>query len=236
MSTDSADASSTEKATKAASELNNLLEIISGTSSVIENVWAGNEGSQKYFDMLRRSVDRAAAVTAELAEHAGGTNEKMVLHPDLVEFARPRKAPGPAPKKAQHLLVVDDEPMALVLAKRILSEAGFDIETAQSGFECLDLFRKRPRYFDLVLLDLSMPFMDGEETFGRLREIRPDVTVLLSTGFIDKERLDRMLAAGMAGFLRKPHRPDEMVTHVRSVLERAKMFRAGCLVNTLVAS
>jgi CheY-like chemotaxis protein len=232
----STDPAAQKATTEAASELNNLLEIISGTSSVIENVWAGNDGSQKYFDMLRRSVDRAAAVTAQLAEHAGGTDKKVLLHPELLEFARPRKAPAPAPKKAPRLLVVDDEPMALVLGKRILSEAGFEIETAQSGFECLDLFRKRPRYFDLILLDLSMPFMDGEETFGRLRGISPDVVVLLSTGFIARERLDRMLAAGMAGFLRKPHRPDELVAHVRSVLERTKMARAGCIVNTLAAS
>jgi CheY-like chemotaxis protein len=224
-----------KKTTEAASELNNLLEIISGTSSAIENIWAGNDGSQKYFDMLRTSVDRAARVTAQLAEHAGGTDKKILLHPELVQFARPRKAPKPEPRKKRHLLVVDDEPMALVLAKRILSEADFEVTTAQSGFECLDLFRKRPRHFNLVLLDLSMPFMDGEETFGRLRTINPDVVVLLSTGFIAQERLDRMLAAGMAGFLRKPHRPDEMVAHVQRVLESVKMSRAGCLVNTIAS-
>jgi CheY-like chemotaxis protein len=223
------------KTTEAASELNNLLEIISGTSSAIENIWAGNDGSQKYFDMLRTSVDRAARVTAQLAEHAGGTDKTILLHPELVRFARPRKTAKPEPKKKRHLLVVDDEPMALVLAKRILSEADFDVSTAQSGFECLDIFRKRPRHFDLVLLDLSMPFMDGEETFGRLRSINPDVVVLLSTGFIAQERLDRMLAAGMAGFLRKPHRPDEMVAHVQRVLESMKMSRAGCLVNTIAS-
>ena len=221
--------------TEAASELNNLLEIISGTSSAIENIWAGNDGSQKYFDMLRASIDRAARVTAQLAKHAGGTDKTILLHPELVRFARPRKAPIPEPQQKRHLLVVDDEPMALVLAKRILSEADFDVTTAQSGFECLDLFRKRPRHFNLVLLDLSMPFMDGEETFGRLRGINPDVVVLLSTGFIAQERLDRMVAAGMAGFLRKPHRPDEMVAHVRRVLESVKMSRAGCLVNTIAS-
>ena len=140
------------------------------------------------------------------------------------------------PARPRRILVVDDEPAARVLGKRVFSEAGFEVTTVQSGFECLELFRQHTRYFDLILLDLSMPFMDGEETFGRLRGIRPDVTVLLSTGFIAKERLDRMLAAGMAGFLRKPHRPDEMVAHVRSVLERAKIARAGCLVNTLAAS
>jgi len=224
MNTDSTnDPAIPKPTTEAASELNNLLEIISGTSAVIENIWAGNEDSQKYFDMLRASVDRAAAVTAQLAEHAGGTNKNILLHPELVEFARPRKVPTPAPKKARRILVVDDEPMALVLAKRILSDAGFEVTTAQSGFECLDIFRRGPKHFDLILLDFSMPFMNGEETFGRLRGINPDVAVLLNTGFIAQERLDRMVDAGISGFLRKPHRPDEMVAHVRSVLESAKI-------------
>ena len=117
----SVDSSDDPAAQKAASELNNLLEIISGTSSALENIWAGNDGAQKYFEMLRTSVDRAAAVTAELAERAGGTDEKVLLHPELMDFIRPRKPSIPPVKKARHLLVVDDEPMALVLARRILS-------------------------------------------------------------------------------------------------------------------
>lgn len=221
----------------ATSELNNLLEIISGTSAAIENIWEGNEGSQKYFDMLRTSVDRAAKVTAQLVEDAGGSDKKVLFHPELVSFARPRNPTPPAPeKKRRSLLVVDDEPMALVLAKRVLTEAGFEVVTAQSGFECLDLFRKRPRHFDLILLDLAMPFMDGEETFGRLRSIRPDVVVLLSTGFIAQERLDRMLGAGLAGFLRKPHRPSELVANIQAILESVKMSRAGCAAGANASS
>ena len=223
----------------ATSELNNLLEIISGTSAAIENIWAGNDGSQKYFDMLRDSVDRAAKVTAQLVEHAGGSDKKVLFHPELASLAqpnKPRNAAPPAPaQKRRSLLIVDDEPMALVLAKRVMVEAGFDVVTAQSGFECLDLFRKRPGHYDLILLDLTMPFMDGEETFGRLRNIRPDVVVLLSTGFIDQERLDRMLSAGMAGFLRKPHRPDELLANIRAVLESVKMARAGCAAGAIAS-
>ena len=211
----------------AASELNNLLEIISGTSEAIENIWDGNEGSQKYFDMLRTSVERAAQVTAQLVVHAGGPDKKVLFHPELSLIAKPKNAPAPQ-KKRQLLMVVDDEPMALVLSKRILSEAGFEIITAQSGFECLDLFRKRPADFDLILLDLTMPFMDGEETFARLRNIRTDVVVVLSTGFIVQERLDRMISAGMAGFLRKPHRPDEVVKNITTVLDKIKLSRTGC--------
>jgi CheY-like chemotaxis protein/sarcosine oxidase delta subunit len=214
--------------TAATSELNNLLEIISGTSAVIENIWDGNEGSQKYFDMLRASVDRAAQVTAQLAEHAGGADKKVLFHPELAAFTKAKSSTSPTPLRKRALLVVDDEPMVLVLNKRVLTEAGFEVVTAQSGFECLDLFRKRPGHFDLILLDLTMPFMDGEETFGRLRSIRPDIVVLLSTGFIAQERLDRMLSAGMAGFLRKPHRPEELVANIRAILESVKMSRAGC--------
>jgi CheY-like chemotaxis protein len=134
------------------------------------------------------------------------------------------------------VLVVDDEPAARVLAKRVFSEAGFEIVTVQSGFECLEVFRKQPRHFDLILLDLSMPFMDGEETFKRLREINPEVVVLLSTGFMAQERVDRMLAAGMAGFIRKPHRPDELLGRVQVILQDAKISRAGCAASDMTAS
>jgi CheY-like chemotaxis protein len=222
--------------TAATSELNNLLEIISGTSAAIENIWDGNNGSEKYFEMLRTSVDRAAKVTAQMVEHAGGSDKKVLFHPALAAFGRQKNAAPPPAAKKRSILVVDDEPMALVLAKRILSEAGFEVVTAQSGFECLDLFRKRPSHFDLILLDLSMPFMDGEETFGRLKNIRPDVVVLLSTGFIAEERLDKMLVAGIAGFLRKPHRPSELVANIQAILESVRMSRAGCAAGTQASS
>lgn len=125
---------------------------------------------------------------------------------------------------------------ARVLAKRVFSEAGFEVVTVQSGFECLQLFRKQPHGFALILLDLSMPFMDGEETFRRLRDINPNVVVLLSTGFMAQERVDRMLAAGMAGFLRKPHQPEELLARVQAVLEDVKMSRAGCAAGDMTAS
>ncbi|MFN2622893.1 MAG: response regulator [Chthoniobacterales bacterium] len=137
---------------------------------------------------------------------------------------------SPRPRR---IMVVDDEPNARVLAYRVFSEAGFEVVTVQSGFECLEQFRKRPRWFDLILLDLSMPFMDGEETFKRLRALNPAVVVLLSTGFLSQaqDRVDRMQAAGLAGFIRKPHRPDELLACVQMILDKAKFSRAGCAVS-----
>jgi len=220
----------------AASELNNMLEIISGTSALIENIWDGNKDAEKYFEMLRTSVDRAAKITAQLGESAGGTHNQVLLNPDLGSLVAPKVSLSASNPRKLNILVVDDEPMALVLAKRILSEAGFEVFTAQSGFECLDLYRSRPFHFDLVLLDMTMPFMDGEETFDRLKTIRPDVVVLLSAGFVAQERLDRMVTAGMAGFLRKPHSPIELVSNIRTILEGVRMSQAGCATSPHASS
>jgi len=155
--------------------------------------------------------------------------------PDPVNDSDPSEASGRAlSARPRRILVVDDEPAARVLANRVFSEAGFEVVTVQSGFECLAQFRKRPNWFDLILLDLSMPFMDGEETFRRLRSINPKVVVLLSTGFLAQaqERIDRMLAAGLAGSIRKPHRPDELLVRVHAILEDVKLSRAGCAIAT----
>jgi CheY-like chemotaxis protein len=140
-----------------------------------------------------------------------------------------------AAARTRRILVVDDEPAARILAQRLFSESGFEVVTTSSGFDCLKEFRKRPHWFDLILLDLSMPFMDGEETFRRLRVINPAVVVLLSTGFLGQaqSRIDRMLAGGLAGVIRKPHRPDELLQQVQGILEHAKISRAGCDVARL---
>lgn len=203
-----------------ASELNNLLQIIAGTSALIENIWEGNEGADKYFAMLRESVARAAEATTELVELSGNEQGKIVMHPEFSRLRHARTEP-PSNQQQRRILVVDDEKMLLILASELLREAGYTVVTAQSGFECLDLFRASPRRFDLVLLDLSMPLMDGEETFQRLRALRPDVSVMLCTGFVQQERLNHMLKSGLCGFIQKPLGSKEYLAAVRAALQNA---------------
>jgi CheY-like chemotaxis protein len=209
---------------KAASELNNLLQIISGTSALIQQGEESDDSSEKYLAMLRTSIERAEKVASALVQQAGGPKEKTLVNPELAPFIGSKKTQDPT-KRKQSILIVDDEPMALTLIQRILTEAGYHVVTAQSGFECLDLFRKCPSDFDLILLDLTMPFMDGEETFGKLREVRANMPVVFCTGFIQQERLKRLMDLGLTGFLRKPIAPDEIVSLVRSVLQSIKYSR-----------
>lgn len=212
--------SGNERSPAIASELNNLLQIIAGTSALIENIWEGNEGADKYFGMLRESVNRAAQVTTQLVELSGNNSDKIVMHPEYARLRHAKTEPvGETEKK--RIMVVDDERMLLILAGELLREAGYAVVTAQSGFECLDLFRASPRHFDLVLLDLSMPLMDGEETFQRLRGLRADVRVMLCTGFVQQERLKDMLNAGLCGFIQKPIGSEQYLKAVRTALQDA---------------
>src|SRR5207237_8009056 len=142
---------------KVAHELNNLIQIISGTSSLIENIWEGSPGSEKYFEMLRASIERAEQVTAQLVAQAGGATSKRMLPPELEQTFAEALIAG-APNEHKHsILVVDDEPMALELLHSVLTDACYDVAVAQSGFEGVDLFRRGGASYDLVLTALSMP-------------------------------------------------------------------------------
>jgi CheY-like chemotaxis protein len=154
---------------------------------------------------------------SQLVEHAGGSERKILLHPSFARPARPK--PGLRKERSRCIMIVDDEPMALVLSKHVLTQAGFEVVTAQSGLECLDIYRSLPGRFDLVLLDLTMPLMDGEETFNRLREIDAKAVVMLNTGFIEEFRLKQMMSDGLAGFVRRPYPPEEMIAQIKSLFE-----------------
>jgi CheY-like chemotaxis protein len=212
---------------KVASELNNLIQIISGTSSLIENIWEGRPGSEKYFEMLRASIERAEQVTAQLVAQAGGADRKRVLRSDLEQRFDEALIAG-APNHRKHsILVVDDEPMALELLHGVLTDAGYEVSVAQSGFECLDLFRRDARAYDLILTDLSMPLMDGEETFQRLRQMSPTVNVVLMAGFVDGARLEKMMNNGLSGFVGKPFAPVEILAVVTSVISASEQSKEG---------
>jgi CheY-like chemotaxis protein len=208
------------------SELNNLLQIISSTSELINDITRGNPNCRKYVKMLQESIDRATEITTELVRQAGGCEKKALLRPDLSDFIR-TSASASRRQETPSILVVDDEPMALNLARQILGGAGFRVTSACSGFECIELCRSTPNDFDLVILDFTMPGMDGAETFARLRSICPDLSVVISTGFIAQEKLNHMLSSGLTGFIRKPLPPDEYVGHIRAILSKADFWQAN---------
>jgi CheY-like chemotaxis protein len=109
------------------------------------------------------------------------------------------------------VLVVDDEEPIRRLAGTILESAGLTVFTAADGNEAIEVFRRHSEQIHAVLLDLTMPGMDGAEVFQHIHQLRPEVRVMLCSGYDENEVGSRLGGKRPAGFLRKPYHPRELL-------------------------
>jgi two-component system cell cycle sensor histidine kinase/response regulator CckA len=116
------------------------------------------------------------------------------------------------------VLVVDDEEIMRNTVARMMHKLGIEPVLVSDGREAVEVFRAQPDRFGLVLLDLTMPQMDGEQTFTELRRLRPDVRVVLMSGFNAQEAMVRFPGKGLASFLQKPFTIDSLRTVLQNVL------------------
>ena len=114
------------------------------------------------------------------------------------------------------ILLVDDEELVRKTVRALLQKAGYAVFTAESGAAALEVFRQHGSIIDCVLLDLTMPEMDGAETFRQLRRIRDDVCVILVSGHAEREVKAKYLEEGFAGFLHKPYQSATLVKALTS--------------------
>ena len=124
------------------------------------------------------------------------------------------------PTGKERVLLVDDEASIVKLSRQRLERLGYHVESTTSPREALDLFRTRPDHFDLVITDLTMPKMTGDKLVKQLLDIRPDVPIILCTGFMEKMDEDKARTIGASGFLEKPHENRELAIMVRKVLDK----------------
>ena len=103
------------------------------------------------------------------------------------------------------VLLVDDEETVRGIGKEMLQEFGFTTITANDGREAVEIFKTTP-CISLVILDLTMPHMDGEQCFRELRQLNPDVKVIMSSGFSEHEVTQKFIGKGLAGFIQKPYK------------------------------
>ncbi|MFC1509895.1 PAS domain S-box protein, partial [Candidatus Omnitrophota bacterium] len=116
------------------------------------------------------------------------------------------------------VLVVDDEETVRAYVSRILERLGFKVLTAKDGREGVEKFRTYTDEISLVLLDMTMPHMDGKEAFSELKKINPDISVILSSGYNEQEATSYFTGKGLAGFIQKPFQIDTLVAKLRDVL------------------
>jgi PAS domain S-box-containing protein len=116
------------------------------------------------------------------------------------------------------VLIVDDEEIVRVTAKHTLERYGYRIMVANDGVTALEAYRDQLELISLVLLDLTMPMMNGEETLRRLQIMNPNVKVLLSSGYNEVEAVQRFAGKGLAGFIQKPYTAAGLAEKVREAL------------------
>jgi PAS domain S-box-containing protein len=118
------------------------------------------------------------------------------------------------------VLVIDDEPFVRTTAKATLERYGYNVITAMDGREGVELLRKHQAAIRVVLLDLTMPVMNGEEALRIIRTINPTIPVVLSSGFNEVEAIRRFTGKGLAGFIQKPYTAAALATKVKHVIDR----------------
>jgi signal transduction histidine kinase len=159
-----------------------------------------------------------------------GTRFRLLL-PPVPEPARAPRPAGVAPavawKGSGTVLLVEDEDMVRSVGALMLQRLGFEVVTACDGREAVDVFRSRGRDFAAVVLDMTMPNMDGHEALAELRRLRPDVRVLLTSGFTAEDVAKGVGNDRRLGFLQKPFNSAMLADKLRALLGGETVRAAG---------
>jgi len=113
------------------------------------------------------------------------------------------------------VLVIDDEEMVRDVVAAILESEEIKVLVASDGLSGIEIYRSHVNEIAVVLLDLSMPGIKGEETFRRLKEINPDVRVVLSSGYSEATSVAHFGQGGAAGFIKKPYKGEALLAILR---------------------
>lgn len=159
------------------------------------------------------------------SEPGKGTRFEIRI-PAAEPVVRTRHASGPWPAALPMpqgvVLLVDDEELVRFALSRVLEHAGLEVITANDGAQALTVYEEHRDRIDMVILDLDMPIMDGDEAFVALKRINPDIQVLISSGFTNPDREHALVEGGVAGVLRKPYDSSTLVRAVGTVLREKK--------------
>ena len=133
----------------------------------------------------------------------------------------PAKAAAVDRGGSEHILLVDDEVSVVGMVEKMLARLGYRVTSRTSSVEALSAFTANPKTFDLVVSDMTMPNMTGDQMVQAMMAVRPDIPVIICTGFSDRINHERAKAIGIQGFLMKPVVKSEMAAMVRDVLDGA---------------
>lgn len=154
-----------------------------------------------------------------------GTGTTFTLYFPVVELAAEQQQPPPRsqeplPRGSEHILLVDDEKSIADVTTSMLERLGYKVTVRISSYDALEAFRNLADRIDLLIADLTMPQMTGLQLYREIKKIRPDIKVIICTGFSEQLDSDKSRVIGIEGFLNKPVVMADLAHCVRRVLDQ----------------
>ncbi|MBW2565551.1 MAG: PAS domain S-box protein [Deltaproteobacteria bacterium] len=148
-----------------------------------------------------------------------GTTFSIYLPASEKEVKRVVRTRERAAQGTGNVLLVDDEEVVLKIGQELLEALGYQVLTAKDGKEAITVYKKNRDKIDIVVLDMVMPRMGGGKTYDRMKEVNPDVKVLLSSGFSVDGEASEILERGCDGFIQKPFTMKQLSAKIRGILD-----------------
>ncbi|MGD2030197.1 MAG: response regulator [Desulfobacterales bacterium] len=171
-----------------------------------------------------------AAVYGIIKNHGGsidvysekdmGTTFKIYLPVSEKEPVKEKNVYKKVLKGTEKILFIDDEDIIIQVGRDMIKSLGYEVLTAENGKEAVEIYEKNMERIDMAILDIIMPVMDGAETYKKLKEINPDIKVLLSSGYGIDGQATKILDRGCNGFIQKPFNIRTLSKKIRNVLDK----------------
>ncbi|MGF1583158.1 MAG: response regulator [Gemmataceae bacterium] len=180
----------------------------SATAAILKEVNETMNENGSWLEVEQRTTFRLVLPTSNSGHHSHS-------HP----YQEPhRKVDSPGEPPVRRILVVDDEPALRKMATRVLESCGYQIVTASNGQEAVNLFAAEKQTIDLILLDLGMPVMSGQEALVALRALDPNVRVVITSGEVTEEDEPILVGLGAKAVVPKPYQLNQLLGVIRQVL------------------
>ena len=153
------------------------------------------------------------------SEKGHGTTFNIYLPASEKEVVEEKKSVGDTLRGTETVLFVDDEEMIIEVAEEILEQLGYKVLIARSGKEAIEIYEENKEHIDIVLLDMIMPDMSGSDTYDRMKELDPDIKVLLASGYSINGQATEIMDRGCNGFIQKPFKMKELSQKLREILD-----------------
>ena len=154
------------------------------------------------------------------SEKGNGTTFSIYLPASGKKLTEERELSCEVLKCTETILFVDDEDMISEFAKTILRELGYKVLLARNGKEAIEVYRNNKDQIDVVILDMIMPEMGGDKAYDIMKEVNPDIKVLLSSGYSVEGDAAKILERGCDGFIQKPFNMKQLSKSIREILDR----------------